>query len=125
MKFILTRRGNNVLKFGALNIGFLKSSHQKHFGHGVSTYSLSTETKILYILLIPLFQPPAISHSAPVRKSSVLRAASALGIVSDKPQPIVYSPKRAWISQPTTVRPLYFGVPWHRIGQRLASMRVN
>ncbi|KAL9989187.1 hypothetical protein ACROYT_G003710 [Oculina patagonica] len=37
-----------------------------------------------------------------VRKSSVLRAASALGIINEKPQPIIYTPRRAWISQPTT-----------------------
>ncbi|XP_058965683.2 ankyrin repeat and EF-hand domain-containing protein 1-like isoform X1 [Pocillopora verrucosa] len=37
-----------------------------------------------------------------VRKSSVLRAASALGIINEKPQPIVYTPRRAWITQPTT-----------------------
>ena len=55
-------------------------------------------------LIFPnLPQLPTV-HSAPVRKSSVLRAASALGIVSDRPQPIVYTPKRAWVSQATTVR---------------------
>ncbi|XP_073243068.1 ankyrin repeat and EF-hand domain-containing protein 1-like isoform X1 [Porites lutea] len=37
-----------------------------------------------------------------VRKSSVLRAASALGIINEKPQPIIYTPRRAWVSQPTT-----------------------
>lgn len=37
-----------------------------------------------------------------VRKSSVLRAASALGIINEKPQPIVYTPRRAWMSQATT-----------------------
>ena len=51
-------------------------------------------------------QPPSsapLPGVGPVRKSSVLRAASALGIITEKPQPIVYSPRRAWISQPTTV----------------------
>ena len=66
----------------------------------------------LHVRRYPLDQPlifpnlpqlPTV-HSAPVRKSSVLRAASALGIVSDRPQPIVYTPKRAWVSQATTVR---------------------
>ena len=52
-------------------------------------------------------QPPSsapLPGIAVVRKSSVLRAASALGIINEKPQPIMYTPRRAWISQPTTVR---------------------
>ncbi|KAK3754399.1 hypothetical protein QZH41_011175, partial [Actinostola sp. cb2023] len=36
------------------------------------------------------------------RKSSVLRAASALGIINERPKSIVYTPKRAWLSQPST-----------------------
>ena len=66
-------------------------------------------TRSLYLDSAFLFffsQPPP---SAPlpgvplVRKSSVLRAASALGIINEKPQPIVYTPRRAWMSQATTV----------------------
>lgn len=51
-------------------------------------------------------QPPSTAPATGaslVRKSSVLRAASALGIINEKPQPIVYTPRRAWITQPTTV----------------------
>ncbi|XP_020620565.1 ankyrin repeat and EF-hand domain-containing protein 1-like isoform X1 [Orbicella faveolata] len=50
-------------------------------------------------------EPPSsapLPGVAVVRKSSVLRAASALGIINEKPQPIMYTPRRAWISQPTT-----------------------
>ncbi|KAJ7377849.1 Ankyrin repeat [Desmophyllum pertusum] len=50
-------------------------------------------------------EPPSsapLTGVTAVRKSSVLRAASALGIINEKPQPIIYTPRRAWISQPTT-----------------------
>lgn len=63
-----------------------------------------------FLLVSDLFffslQPPSTAPSTGaslVRKSSVLRAASALGIINEKPQPIVYTPRRAWITQPTTV----------------------
>ena len=59
-------------------------------------------TSFFFYSLQPPSTAPATGASL-VRKSSVLRAASALGIINEKPQPIVYTPRRAWITQPTTV----------------------
>ena len=52
------------------------------------------------------FQENNASNDLPplLQKSSVLRAASALGIVGEQPRSIAFTPHKAWVPQATTVR---------------------
>ena len=61
--------------------------------------------EFLFIAFFISYQDANASNDLPplLQKSSVLRAASALGIVGEQQRSIAFTPHKAWIPQATTV----------------------
>lgn len=84
--------GGRLQKRGAKSAAL--KTHMPKVGTSVKAPVLETKEEVL---------TSTQSENTNNRTSSVLRAVSALGIANENPPPLVFVPKRAWVSQSTTV----------------------